>query len=82
MSKPVFTVVEIGDNPMLLLIAGVFVVTFITVCAVAYVLLAKRRTHGPGATLRLIRFRGQFPKGGYDVHDGRHETEAAPAQLH
>jgi transposase len=32
--------------------------------------------------LRLIRFRGHFPRGGYDVHDGRHETEAAPPQLH
>ena len=53
MSKPVFTVVEIGDNPMLLLIAGVFVVTFITVCAVAYVLLAKRRTDGPGSTWKF-----------------------------
>ena len=32
--------------------------------------------------LRLIRFRGQFPRGGYDVHDGRHKTETASAQLH
>jgi hypothetical protein len=46
MSKPLFGVVEIGNDPMLLLIAGVFVVTFITVCAAAYVLLAKRRTDG------------------------------------
>jgi hypothetical protein len=26
--------------------------------------------------LGLIRFRGHFPKGGYDVHDGRQATEA------
>jgi hypothetical protein len=30
----------------------------------------------------LIRFRGHFPKGGYDVHDGRHETEAESAEFH
>jgi hypothetical protein len=51
--KPVFGVVEIGGDPMLLLIAGVFVVTFITVCAVAYVLLAKRRTDGPATTWKF-----------------------------
>jgi hypothetical protein len=45
--------VEIGNDPMLLLIAAVFVVSFITVCAVAYVLLAKRRTDGPATTWRL-----------------------------
>ena len=38
---------------MLLLIAGVFVVTFITVCAVAYVLLAKRRTGGPATPWKV-----------------------------
>jgi hypothetical protein len=27
----------------------------------------------------LIRFRGQIPKGGYDVHDGRHDTGQAGA---
>jgi hypothetical protein len=31
--------------------------------------------------LGLIRFRGHFPKGGYDVHDGRDETETNPTQL-
>jgi len=29
----------------------------------------------------LIRFRGHFPKGGYDVHNGRDETETNPTQL-
>jgi hypothetical protein len=53
MSKPLFGVVEIGNDPMLLLIAGVFVVTFITVCAAAYVLLAKRRTDGPATTWKF-----------------------------
>jgi hypothetical protein len=32
--------------------------------------------------LRLIRFRGHLPRGGYDVHNARHETETASAQLH
>ena len=27
------------------------------------------------AALRLIRFRGHFPRGGYDVHDGRHKRK-------
>jgi hypothetical protein len=45
-----FGVVEMGDNPMLLLIAGVFVVTFVAVCAVAFVVLAKRRTDGLATT--------------------------------
>ena len=30
----------------------------------------------------LIRLRGHNPKGGYDVHDVRHETEAKPAELY
>jgi hypothetical protein len=30
--------------------------------------------------LRLIRFRGHFPKGGYDVHtDGEDSSKPAPA---
>jgi len=31
--------------------------------------------------LRLIRFRGHFPKGGYDVHDGRSKKETSTTQL-
>ena len=32
------------------------------------------------SVMGLIRFRGHFPKGGYDVHtDGRHFQEATPA---
>jgi hypothetical protein len=30
----------------------------------------------------LIRFGGQFPKGGYDVHNGRDTKPAAPPALH
>ena len=30
----------------------------------------------------LIRFRGHFPKGGYDVHDGRQKTETYPTKLY
>jgi AAA domain len=41
-----------------------------------------RNTTPTSVPVRLIRFRGHFPRGGYDVHDGRHETEAAPPQLH
>ena len=30
-----------------------------------------------------LRFRGPFPKGGYDVHDGKHsEAETAQASVH
>jgi hypothetical protein len=30
----------------------------------------------------LIRFRGHFPKGGYDVHDDPHDEETTATQLH
>jgi hypothetical protein len=30
----------------------------------------------------LIRFRGQLPKGGYDVHDVRREAKAESAKFH
>lgn len=53
MSRPVFGVVEIGGDPMLLLIAGVFIVTFISVCAAAYLLLVKRRTDGTATTWKF-----------------------------
>ncbi|MHC4831002.1 MAG: hypothetical protein ACYTFT_11720, partial [Planctomycetota bacterium] len=33
----------------------------------------------PVTGVGLIRFRGHFPKGGYDVHDGDHEAVPAPA---
>jgi hypothetical protein len=29
----------------------------------------------------LIRFRGHFPKGGYDVHDGRQAIEALASEF-
>ncbi len=32
------------------------------------------------AILALIRLRGHNPKGGYDVHNVRDETEAKPAE--
>lgn len=53
MSRPVFGVVEISDDPVLLLIAGIFIVTFIGVCAVAFLLLARRRTDGPATTWKF-----------------------------
>jgi hypothetical protein len=52
-SRPVFAVVEIGGVPMLLLIAGVFIVTFVGVCAAAYLLLVKRRTDGTATTWKV-----------------------------
>jgi hypothetical protein len=41
----VLAVVEIND-PMLLVVAAVFMLTFISVCVIAYVVLAKRRRDG------------------------------------
>ena len=32
--------------------------------------------------MSLIRFGGHLPKGEYDVHDGGHQGQADPAQLH
>lgn len=45
--------IEISDDPVLLLIAGIFIVTFIGVCAGAYLLLARRRTDAPATTWKL-----------------------------
>ena len=33
-------------------------------------------------SLDLIRFRGQFPKGGYDVHNGESKEPAASPTVH
>ena len=59
MVKPVF-LVDIGGDPILLLIAVVFVVTFLTVCAVAWVMLAKRDTNGQSTT-RKFQLRSHLP---------------------
>ena len=75
MSKPVFGVVEIGDDPMLL-IAGVFVVTFITVCAVAYLLFARRRTDGRATTWNF-ELQGRFPVSKQTFDRIAHGTAAA-----
>src|SRR5688572_27689364 len=48
----VLAVVEIND-PMLLVVAAIFILTFISVCAVAYVVLAKRRREGDQTTWDL-----------------------------
>ena len=45
----VLAVVEIND-PMLLVVAAIFILTFVGVCAVAYVVLAKRRRDGEQTT--------------------------------
>ncbi len=49
MSSRVFAVVDIAADPMLLLIGGVFIATFVAVCAVAY-LIAQRRSKTPAGT--------------------------------
>lgn len=62
MPTPLFAVVEIGDDPTMLLVAGVFVVTFVAVCAVAFFLLAKRRPTGGGpATTWKFEVQGRLP---------------------
>ena len=48
----VLAVVEIND-PMLLVVAAIFILTFVSVCAVAYVVLAKRRRQGDQTTWDL-----------------------------
>ena len=48
----VLAVVELND-PMLLLVVAIFIVTFVSVCALAYVVLAKRRRDGDQTTLDL-----------------------------
>lgn len=60
MPRPLFSVVEIGDDPMLLLVAGVFILAFAAVCAVAYVLLAKRHPTGGPTTWKVER-QGRLP---------------------
>jgi putative transposase len=41
--------------------------------------VARRKRHVPSLCLGSIRFGGHFPKGGYDVHDGRYQTPHASA---
>lgn len=61
MPRPLFSVVEIGDDPTMLLVAGVFVVIFIAVCAVAYFLLARGKTSGGPGTTWKFEFQGRLP---------------------
>ena len=65
---------------MLLLVAGVFVVTFIAVCAVAYALLAKRRTDGPATTWKFeLQSRLPVPKQIFErIADGTAAAMARP----
>jgi hypothetical protein len=48
----VLALVEIND-PVLLVVAAIFILTFVSVCAVAYVVLAKRRREGDQTTWNL-----------------------------
>jgi len=62
------------------------VVEILTVAQTAGIRLEARgrtlRVQAPAGALGLIRFRGHFPKGGYDVHDGRQKTETYPTKLY
>lgn len=49
-SRVLLALVEIGDDPMLLLIAGVFILTFVAVGTLAYLLIGNRRSDGPATT--------------------------------
>ena len=61
MPKPVFGVVEIADDPaMLLLIGGIFIATFLAAGAIAWIVLAKGRS-GVGATTWKVDLQGALP---------------------
>lgn len=56
----VLAVLEMGKDPLLLLVAAVFIVTFVAVCALGYALLGKRRREGHGSTWR-VEFGARLP---------------------
>jgi len=78
-SRPVLGLVEIGDDRMLLLIGGVFIVTFIAVCAGAYLLLAKRRTGAPTTTWNF-QLHNRQPVSKRTFEQISHATAAATAR--
>ena len=44
---------------------------------------AREKVRVARALVGLIQFRGRFPKGGYDVHDGKHnEAETTTSSVH
>lgn len=49
----VLAVVEINDPMLLLVVAAIFVLTFVGVCAIAYAVLARRRPEGDHTTWSL-----------------------------
>jgi hypothetical protein len=63
-------VVDLGGDPRWLgVIAGVFVLTFLAVCGIAYLLLARRTRHSPGGSTWQFNMQGQVPvsKGAVDL---------------
>lgn len=61
MPKPVFGVVEIADDPaMLLLIGGIFIATFLAAGAIAWIVLAKARSGGDATTWK-VDLQGTLP---------------------
>ena len=59
-SRVLLALVEIGDDPMLLLIAGVFILTFVAVGTLAYLLIGNRRSDGPATTWQF-QFQRRLP---------------------
>ena len=50
---PVFADVEIADNPVMLLVAAVFLLTFVAVCVIGFVAFSRGRREGAATTWRL-----------------------------
>ena len=50
---PVFADVEIADNPMMLLVIGVFLLTFVAVCVIGFVMFSRGRREGTATTWRM-----------------------------
>jgi hypothetical membrane protein len=51
--RPVFADIEIADNPVMLLVVGVFLLTFVAVCVIGFVVFSRGRRQGSATTWRL-----------------------------
>jgi hypothetical protein len=66
---PLLAVVDLGGDPRWLwVIAGVFVLTFLAVCGIAYLLLARRTRHSSGGSTWQFNMQAPLPasKGAVD----------------
>jgi hypothetical protein len=68
--------VELSEDPGLLLVAGVFVLTFVLVCGVAYGLLLKGRRRGGGSTWH-VQFGSELPVSKETFDAASHAVERA-----